>query len=59
MSNLLEILEELQSSFLQNKNNNEKLWDIIIKLDSCNQSVNYIPYRPLIPLIKIFILKQK
>ena len=59
MSTLLEILEESQSSFLQKKNNNEKLQEILTKLDQNNQSIAYAPHRPLTLSIKTSVLKQK
>ena len=59
MSTPLEILEELESSFLQNKNDNEKPQEILTKLDQCNQSIDYAPCRPLMLSIKTSVLKQK
>ena len=59
MSTPLEILEELENSYIENKRSNEKLQEILNKLDQYNQSVDYIPYRPLILSIKTSILKQK
>ena len=59
MSTQLEILEELESHFLLNKQNNEILQETLITLDEYNWFIEYISYWTLMRSIKMPILKQK
>ena len=57
MSTPLEMLEELESRFLLNKQNNEMLQEILLTLDQRNQSIEHMSHRALILPIKTFMLK--
>ena len=58
MTTPLQILQQLENRYLENKHNNETLQNTITQLDMHVHSINFIPYQYLILSIKSSILRQ-
>ena len=59
MSSPLEMLENIEQQFINNKKDNQMLQHLLSLLEMYSQSIEYIEYRVLINSIKTSILRQQ